>query len=362
MTNEFDYIPLPEPAPISEQHWPEGTVPLVHTRTMTFNHKAYIRECIDGILMQKTTFPVQVLIHDDASTDGTAEIVREYAEKFPYVVKAFCQPVNTYRHPDKRELRAEFVGWCVGKYGAPCEGDDYWTDPNKLQKQVAFLERNPECGMTHTEVSCKNEMKKEYIARLHESKGVLNDNLENIDLQLLTGRYLVSTPTVVLRNDLWEKIRAEYAEDFGSQFMMGDIQTWFHMARVSRIHYFSQPTAVYRMHETSACQRSLPEKELPFAWNCFQMYMHLAESYDIPPATKATLIEQYGRWVWGLCVRARSFQHGLDIAKRIIAEEPFGWRRKWGLLWQVFGVGSKHFMGAVVKKTVQTTSAGECIR
>lgn len=147
MRDENNYIPLPEAVLITEQHWPEGTMPLVYTRTMTYNHIDYIRECIEGILMQKTTFPVRVLIHDDASTDGTAEIVREYAAKYPNVIKAFFQEENAYAKPDRMDRHATFSSWRVGKYEAICEGDDYWTDSHKLQKQVSLLESHPDCVM-----------------------------------------------------------------------------------------------------------------------------------------------------------------------------------------------------------------------
>lgn len=147
--DKFLYTPLPEPIPITEQKWPKGTLPLVQTRTMTYMHEEFIRDCIEGLLIQKTTFPVQILIHDDASTDNTAKIVREYEKKYPRLIKAYYQKENTYRHPQKREMRKEFRDWFIGKYIAVCEGDDYWTDPEKIQKQVSYLEENEEYVMTY---------------------------------------------------------------------------------------------------------------------------------------------------------------------------------------------------------------------
>ncbi|MHA7865673.1 glycosyltransferase [Flagellimonas marinaquae] len=140
-----DYTPLSVPIAIKEQSWPEGTRPVVCTTTYAFNHQAYIRECIESILMQKTTFPVHICIHDDASTDRTAEIIREYQTAYPNIIRAYFQEVNTFWHPDKIKLQSAYRSWMEsGKYIAMCEGDDYWLDPLKLQKQVQLLEQNPD--------------------------------------------------------------------------------------------------------------------------------------------------------------------------------------------------------------------------
>ena len=97
LDNEYQHTPLQEAVRITEHDWPEDVKPLVHIRTMTYNQERFIGKCIDGILMQKTTFPVQLLIHDDASTDKTADIVREYEGKYPKLIKAFYQEKNTYQ-------------------------------------------------------------------------------------------------------------------------------------------------------------------------------------------------------------------------------------------------------------------------
>ena len=118
--------------------------PVVSVYCMTYNHENYIRDCLDGFLMQKTTFPFEVIVHDDASTDRTQEIIREYAEKYPDIIRPIYQKEN------QRRLKVSAITTYVfpevrGKYVAICEGDDYWTDEEKLQKQIEIMDAHPEC-------------------------------------------------------------------------------------------------------------------------------------------------------------------------------------------------------------------------
>lgn len=128
-----------------------NNVPLVSIICCTYNHEPYIRQCLDGFLMQKTSFEFEVLIHDDASQDKTQEIIREYELKFPDIIKPIYQTENQYSKGVKINLTYQYPR-VQGKYIALCEGDDYWTDPLKLQKQVEILEHNPNCQIVFAKI------------------------------------------------------------------------------------------------------------------------------------------------------------------------------------------------------------------
>lgn len=116
---------------------------IVSIQCLVYNHEPYLRQCLDGFVMQKTTFKFEAIVHDDVSTDGSVAIIREYAEKFPDIIKPIYEKENQY---SKRDGSIDKImnEACRGKYIAICEGDDYWIDPLKLQKQVDFMESNPE--------------------------------------------------------------------------------------------------------------------------------------------------------------------------------------------------------------------------
>ena len=119
--------------------------PVVQVQTITYQHAPYIRDCIEGVLMQKTNFPFEYLIGEDCSTDGTREIVFEYAKKHPEKIRVITADKNFGMMGNIRRCRMA----ARGKYIALCEGDDYWTDPYKLQKHVDFMQKNPGVSITY---------------------------------------------------------------------------------------------------------------------------------------------------------------------------------------------------------------------
>lgn len=121
--------------------------PLVSISCLTYNHAKYISQCLDGFLMQETEFPYEILIHDDASTDGTEEIIREYQAKYPLIIRPIYEEENQWLKGRRGSPEFNFPR-AKGKYIALCEGDDYWTDSSKLQQQVEILENNPSLSAT----------------------------------------------------------------------------------------------------------------------------------------------------------------------------------------------------------------------
>ena len=114
----------------------KSITPLVSISCMTYNHAPYIRKCLDSFLLQKTNFPFEIVIHDDASIDGTTAIIEEYTSRYPGIFSTLIQKENQYSK-GIRGLSTRFnYPRCRGKYIAVCEGDDYWTDPDKLQKHL----------------------------------------------------------------------------------------------------------------------------------------------------------------------------------------------------------------------------------
>lgn len=214
------------------------STPFVSVLCQAFNHSKFIEQCLNGILMQETNFSFEVLIHDDASTDNTADIIRKFEVRFPGIVKPIYQTVNQFSQNKKVFSRIQLPR-ANGKYVAICEGDDYWTDPGKLQKQVDFLEANEDFAISHHNL---NVIYDESTKESHFSNPPDQKEVTTIE-DLANGNYIF-TASCVFRNRLFDEF-----PDWFSKCSVGDYP--FHMlnAQYGKIKYFPEVMAVYRVHK-----------------------------------------------------------------------------------------------------------------
>ena len=216
---------------------------------ITYNHAPYIRQCLDGFLMQKTNFRYEIIIHDDCSTDGTTEIVKEYADKYPELIVPLFEEVNQYQNGEKRILATFIYPKVRGKYMAICEGDDYWIDPLKLQKQVDILEEDETLMACCTNCSVVDN----HSQTIHPVRPefVVKDNKE--------GRYNLRdffrddhqypTLSVIYRNSHIDEVRAKYIHTANA--FLGDWTLWICLLIYGDIYFLNEVTCAYRINPTS---------------------------------------------------------------------------------------------------------------
>lgn len=214
----------------------------------TYNHVKYIRDALDGFILQRTNFRFQVVVFDDASTDGTSDIVREYAEKYPELIIAIIAEENTWHRPRNENHKMSRGIWerhLVGKYISYCEGDDFWIDPNKLQIQVDYLEEHPECMMIcHDAVVIDYSNFKIYPHHTYFEERYLTE--EEVIIQY---RGDFPTASTTIRRDLFN------LSGFFAQCPLGDYTHELYAITKGKIYFSPRIMSVYRsMHEGSWCR------------------------------------------------------------------------------------------------------------
>jgi len=216
-----------------------ATKPLVSISCLTYNHAKYILEALEGFLMQKTSFPIEILIHDDASTDGTTEIVKDYEEKYPDIIKPKYESENQW---NKGIHGSEVFNFprANGKYIALCEGDDYWTDPLKLQKQVDYLEKSPGFSMCFA-----NSIIIDDEGNVINSSRVPNNYKKSITQKDILNGFVPPTNTMLLKSEHLKSI----IPLMGNRILLNsDYFISCLMAEYGEIGYIDDIMAVYRKH------------------------------------------------------------------------------------------------------------------
>ncbi len=204
---------------------------------ITYNHENYIADAIESFLMQKTDFSYEILIHDDASTDRTPEIIKQYESKYPDLIKPIYQTENQYSKGVKT------IGFNIerakGKYIAICEGDDYWTDPYKLQKQVDYMEKNPECSMCVHAAYRVTSDKKKLKSHVRPNRGNKVFMVEEI---LEGGGPLFATNSI-----LYPAIFNTNRPDFYKNTRVGDYPLVIYLALQGTVYYIDEFMSAYRV-------------------------------------------------------------------------------------------------------------------
>lgn len=228
--------------------------PLVSILCQTYNHAHYIRECMEGFLMQKTTFPFVVLIHDDASTDGTADIIKEYEAKYPDIIKPIYQSVNQWSL-GKKVFSGIQIPRVKSKYVAWCDGDDYWVDSYKLQKQVDFLETHPDYILVYTDYKRYIQEKEMFIPSTDKiCEGMVYEDL-------LKHTFNIQTPTVCFRKEVCEGI---LRTDIPDGCFTGDWADYLIASRLGKFKFINEITGVYRVLGESASHFKSKKAEVIF--------------------------------------------------------------------------------------------------
>lgn len=220
--------------------------PKVSVCVQTYNHVDYITECLDGILMQETNFPFEIILGEDESSDGTRDICKAYAQKYPDKIRLFLRSredvIYVDGNPTGRYNLIENLSASKGKYIALCEGDDYWTDPNKLQKQVDFLKNNQDVNLcfNRSDLLINKEFKLHPIPEVFEAKAFNY-------IELLRHYNFIGTAGVLFRKPKFF--------NFPQWFLsipFGDLGLYKIVLGDKKIGCINDVMSVYRIHDKGA--------------------------------------------------------------------------------------------------------------
>lgn len=256
---------------------------MVLIRCFTYNHEAYIEDALKGFVMQKTNFPFVAVVVDDASTDRTADIIRKYEKEYPDIIKGVYLKENHY---SQKKKKAPYIQpWrdrC--KYEAICEGDDYWIDPLKLQKQVDFLEKHPEYGLICSEVNAYNEQSKSFnIEYFKNKKWDIKYTFEDF----LINAWFLAPCTWLYRKEFLKNDIAK------NNFIVGDLPLLIEISYKSKIKFLKEVTAIYRIIPKSASHGLNYQQEVKYKKGILQIQLYYINKYNRQDLTRKII----SRWL-----------------------------------------------------------------
>jgi glycosyltransferase involved in cell wall biosynthesis len=266
---------LQKPLRLTEQVWPEGTKPVVSIWCITYNHANFIRDALEGFLMQETTFPVELLVHDDASIDGTADIIREYQARYPGLLRCVLQVEN---QSAKKKKSATYLNPLIrGGFVAVCEGDDYWITASKLQAQVNIMQQRPSsvlCGTRCLVVRDGENEPYRVEPDIPQAEAAMFGPQD-----YLLNKSFVRMPTRLIRTDTFMEYSSWHeGNNFGMDWGMLLFCASKTLNDRDGILFLDEPTAVYREHaggmHTGASQSQRNTRKLRAVKKFFDFLPH----------------------------------------------------------------------------------------
>lgn len=246
--------------------------PIVSIFVMVYNHEIYLKECLDSLLMQHCNFNFDIVVGEDCSTDKSREILINYQTRFPGKFKLLLHEKNIGAHKNQEVVYKN----CTGKFIVLCEGDDYWTDPLKLQKQVDFLEANEEYGLVHTDVNHLFDKSGKIIVDFRKTNKLEGINGYVYD-ELLKSNH-ISTLTVMFKRSLLEYYYSLNKTEI-SNFLMGDYVLWLEFSQHCKFHYIPETTATYRVLENSGSNHDSYYKKMLFLNSYYDIKLFFLNKY-----------------------------------------------------------------------------------
>lgn len=273
--------------------------PLVSICSITYNHAPYIRECLDGLLRQRTSFSFEIIINDDCSTDGTTEIIKEYERKYPDIIHPIFHKDNQYQKGERGIFQRFVFPKAQGQYIALCEGDDYWTDSLKLQKQVDFLEQNPEYGMIYSKAKFFYQKTLEF-----SNSDWGGPSTEFRDLILYP--YCIPTASIVLRKNLIDSFNNHW-ELNKKKWKMSDYPLSLFCALNSKIHFIPKSTTIYRVLESSASHFCNINDDIDFLNSVYDVKRYFI-SISQDPNLATDLEPLYNYEIWRRAIKYKEYE------------------------------------------------------
>ena len=260
----------------------DSITPKLSICCLTYNHASYIRQCIEGFLSQEVAFPFEILINDDCSTDGTADIIKGYVSKYPNVITPIFHEENQYRKGIRGMFQRYLFPKARGEYIALCEGDDYWDDPNKIQKQVDFLDSHPDYSMCFSRAKILLEVNTPVYINCFDIED------RDYDATELFSKWIVPTASVLFRREVNNTLSPDF-----SKILNNDIYIIEQGAHFGKVRGMSEPMVVYRVQGRGVTYDNNLSRDRVMKYPVH--YEYLKESFPLidQAAINAKLAESY---------------------------------------------------------------------